>query len=307
MEELKASAQKEKSKPVPLPEAQNLKAKIVEKTVQDESKKDWTKSERKDNSPVLVRPNKLSKTLKSNLSENSQPLSEILDIHKVLRTPHTAEQISALWTVFHASRSQGTGRGFLSASVPLPTYLKMFSVARKYPNFILPLQREVTPDKVEGESDGQVAHEFYFMQWAFHPPPTIPPPSPLDKPLPNPIIPSEHPISTVLFTPLLEYKTRETFATPHLILTFYTELANSHDIVLLRGELTPSPSGSENFILSQQDAQLLALGLQRFFLTEDGAENSRRKERAELLRIFNESPTEFKWEELLKHANPTSV
>lgn len=217
------------------------------------------------------------------------------------------QQISALWTIFHASRSQGTGRGFLSASVPLPTYANMVSIARKYPNFILPLQREATPEKVEGDDGTQSAHEFYFMQWALHAPPSIPPPSPLDAPLPNPITPSQHPIATVLFTPLVEYKTRQTFATPHLILTFYTELANSHDVVLLRGELTPSSSGSGNFMLSQQDAQLLALGLQRFFLTEEAGENTRRKERAELLRIFNESPADFSWQELLKHADPTYV
>lgn len=60
-------------------------------------------------------------------------------------------------------------------------------------------------------------------------------------------------------------------------------------------------------MLSQQDAQLLALGLQRFFLTEEAGENTRRKERAELLRIFNESPADFNWQELLKHADPTSL
>ena len=98
---------------------------------------------------------------------------------------------------------------------------------------------------------------------------------------------------------------RETFATPHLILTFYSDLANSHGIVLLRGELTPSSSGNGSYLLSQEDAQLLAIGLQKFYLTE--GEQSKRKERTDLLRVFNELPKEFKWEELLKHADPTSV
>ena len=98
---------------------------------------------------------------------------------------------------------------------------------------------------------------------------------------------------------------RETFATPHLILTFYSDLANSHGIVLLRGELTPSSSGNGNYLLSQEDAQLLAIGLQKFYLTE--GEQSKRKERTDLLRVFNELPKEFKWEELLKYADPTSV
>lgn len=60
MKELLLAAKKEKIKPAPIPEAQNLKAKIAEKAVQIENKKDWTKSERKDNAPVKVRLNEFS-------------------------------------------------------------------------------------------------------------------------------------------------------------------------------------------------------------------------------------------------------
>lgn len=61
--------------------------------------------------------------------------------------------------------------------------------------------------------------------------------------------------------------------------------------------------------MSQEDAQLLALGVQRFYLTDvDGSEKGAqgRKERAEILKNFNEEPEKFLWEDLLKHADPTT-
>ena len=236
-----------------------------------------------------------------------------MDIHRVLRTPHTPEQISALWTAFHASRSGGTGRGYLSASVPLATFEKLIDKGKKYPSFILPLiresrQAEPADNKEKAETSG---YEFFFMQWAFHPAPPVPSPGILDAPLPENVIPPApiHPIATVLFTPLLEYKTHQTFATPHLVLTMYPDLAQTHKLVLFRGEITPSPTGSGKYLLSQQDAQFLAMGLQRFYLTQssaEGEETTGSSERTELLRIFNENPSNFRWEDLLKHADPTS-
>ena len=44
----------------------------------------------------------------------------------------------------------------------------------------------------------------------------------------------------VMYTPLAEYKLRQLFAQPTLILTHYTDLANSHGLVLMRGDITPS-------------------------------------------------------------------
>ena len=237
-----------------------------------------------------------------------------MDIHKIIRTPHTKDQISALWTAFHASRSGGTGRGYLSASVPIQTYETLIKAAKKYPNFIMPLLRQPASSPSKGgegapqEQAAEPAYEFFFLQWGFHEASSIPAPNILDAPLPEGAIPPPPsvPLATVLFTPLLEYKTRATFATPHLVLTLYPELAKSHDLVLLRGELTPSPAGGDRYLLSQQDAQLLALGLQRFYLPGAEDEDKGRKERAELLRLFNENPSQFSWEDLLRHADPTS-
>ncbi|KAI0651463.1 ATP11-domain-containing protein [Trametes meyenii] len=232
-----------------------------------------------------------------------KPLSNIFNVDKILQTPHTPEQISVLWRAYHGSRSGGTGRGYLCAVLPVETYEKMLDVASKYPKFVIPVPRENA--QVEGNSD-EPAYEFYLMEWGFHGPPPEPATSSdlfaQHKPSSNPQT------STILFTPLQEYKLRTSFATPYLVLTHYTDLAKSHGLVLLRGEITPSAATSSpstgadadggRFMLSQQDAQLLAIHVQRFYLWNEGSE-----ERATLLKTFHETPGEFKWEELLKHTD----
>ncbi|KAH7883948.1 ATP11 protein-domain-containing protein [Phlebopus sp. FC_14] len=260
-----------------------------------------TSSVRKDSSPV-------------------KPLSSILNIPRLLAAPHTSTQISALWTAYHASRSGGTGRGFICASLPVESYNTMMSVAKRYPIFVVPLPRESTPDtSSDGNDASRTAHEFYFLQWDFHEPP--PPPSSTEPDLFAPSsdlddssnLPST---STVLFTPLQEYKLRTSFATPYLVLTFYPDLAQSHGIILLRGEITPSsasaateqePSG--RFLLNQVDAQLLAMGIQRFYLWGEGRKegNDRDSTTEELLKKFHEKPEEFDWQELIKHSNVTAA
>jgi ATP synthase mitochondrial F1 complex assembly factor 1 len=234
-----------------------------------------------------------------------QPLSSYLNLGRILQTPHSVDQISSLWTAYHASRSKGTGKGFICATIPIDIYNKMSSCGSKYPTFAVPLPRNAVQND-PGES--KKAYDFHFLQWAFHMAPRIPSPTSLFEPLPPPDTSENPPISTILFTPLQEYKLRTTFATPYLVITNYTDLVNTHGIVLLRGEITPS-AGSQNtdtsgldFLLSQQDAQLLVMQLQNFYLwTGEGNGN---KEREHLLKTFHESPQEFKWENLLKHADP---
>ncbi|KAJ6574652.1 ATP11 protein-domain-containing protein [Mycena capillaripes] len=237
-----------------------------------------------------------------------KPLSSLLNIPRILASPHTAEQISALWTVYHASRSNGTGRGYLCASIPLDLYTKMASTGAKYPMFIVPVRRDKDPatPPVDGEMDA--AHEFYFLQWAFHDAPPIPslsddlfsPPSDQKAPPsePNPQT------STVMFTPLQEYKIRGSFATPYLVLTNYTDLAQSHGIVLLRGEITPSAAtGSAGvdgrYMLQQEDAHRLSMSVQNFYLWDAAAGGD---EQGNLVKAFHEEPAKFEWEKMLKHA-----
>lgn len=228
----------------------------------------------------------------------SQPLSSILNTSRVQSTPHTSEQITQLWNAYHMSRSGGTGRGFLCASIPLDLYKKMSAVAEKYPTFVIPIRRprDASTPPVNGESDS--AYEFYFLQWDFHDAPPVP--SAKEDPFAKPPS-SESPnpkISTVLFTPLEEYKLRNTFATPYLVLTNYTDLASTHGLVLLRGEITPSSGASGNYMLSQEDAQQLSMAIQKFYLWGNG-----KGEGEKLVKTFHEKPEEFKWEDLIRVAD----
>jgi ATP synthase F1 complex assembly factor 1 len=153
----------------------------------------------------------------------------------------------------------------------------------------------------ETNNESNTAYEFYILQWDFYhaPPPPHASLDPFSPPKSNE--PTTNPrLATAIFTPLLEYKLRQTFATPYLVLTFYSELASSHGLVLMRGEITPSAakkSATGDFLLSQRDAQLLAHGLQRFYLWGSS------EEREKLLSDFHKRPDEFKWEELLKHGD----
>ena len=257
------------------------------------------------------------------MTRGEQELSSILNLQRLLATPHTAEQISTLWTAYHASRSGGTGRGFICGSISLSMYEMMIMNGRSYPSFVVPVGRVTHPSETSETSQSpessldrqeKAAHEFYYLQWDFHPPPPIPSGSddPFLKPLyTNSAGVSNPPISTVLFAPLQEYKLRQAFATPYLALTMYTDLASSHGIVLLRGEITPSASAvqgssSDRYLISQEVAQLLTIALQRFYLwTKEGSSEESGKEVMKLLTGFHKKPEEFEWRDLLKFSNPT--
>ena len=217
-----------------------------------------------------------------------------------MSNPHTTNQIAALWTAYHASRSNGTGLGYLCATIPLNIYKKMEKNGRSYPSFVVPIPRSQPEQETNPSHQGQenLAHEFYFLQWTFHASPPIP--SPSDDPFVIPTSSGSNPqTSVILFTPLQEYKMRNSFATPYLILTMYTDLAETHGIVLLRGEITPSSaSGSTSgyrYMLTQADAQMLAMTVQKFYLWN---ENSSEVEK--LLHVFHKNPQDFKWQDLLK-------
>jgi ATP synthase F1 complex assembly factor 1 len=165
----------------------------------------------------------------------------------------------------------------------------MIHVADKYSAFVVPVPK--------GEKE--TACEFYFMQWGFHGSPPAPSAS---EPFASTRI-HQHPLnpqtSTILFTPLQEYKLRASFATPYFVVTHYTDFARTHGIVLLRGEITPS-AGMGRYFLSQEDSQMLAIGVQKFYLW-GGTDGEGEGEEARLLKVFHETPEEFRWEELLKH------
>ncbi|GAA5880104.1 hypothetical protein JCM8547_006191 [Rhodosporidiobolus lusitaniae] len=197
-----------------------------------------------------------------------KPLNDILDLSKA--TELTTSALSQLWTSYHQAK------GFLSAAIPTETYLRMLNSGRKYPIFVLPLTRKAElPDGNE-----ESATEMHLLEWS-----VLPPPSTATEPIPNP--------STVLFTPLAEYKARQTWAQPYLILTHYTDLSASHDLVLMRGEI------SQNVSLNAIDAQVLAVRMQLFYNDQNkGGEVE--QARRELLRAFHEKPDEFNVQALIE-------
>lgn len=184
----------------------------------------------------------------------------------------------------------------------------MAATGSKYSSFVVPVPRPKNSDDISSvqEKGEEMAYEFYFLQWDFHGYPPVPSAidDPFNPPRPDPSagIPQT---STVLFTPLQEYKSRGSYATPYLVLTHYTDLAKTHGVVLMRGEITPSSAQAGTgvdgrYMLSQEDGQLLSMALQKFYLWD--AKDSEGAG-AQLLQTFHEKPESFNWEDLLKHAN----
>ncbi|KAJ6501610.1 ATP11-domain-containing protein [Mycena vitilis] len=285
---------------------EELKTKI--KLEQDELKR----QQRRESAPTRS-PTEKDQPVVGGIRKDSspvKPLSSILNIPRILATPHTPEQISALWTVYHASRSNGTGRGYLCAAIPFELYTKMASTAAKYPLFVVPVRRDKDPAALPVLGEADAAHEFYFLQWSFHEAPPIPsanddlfaPPTAVNSSSSE----ANPQTSTVMFTPLQEYKLRESFATPYLVLTNYTDLAQSHGIVLLRGDITPSAAAGSagvdgRYLLRQEDAHRLSMSVQNFYLW-DATAGDESLERQKMVKAFHENQDAFSWEELLKHA-----
>ena len=212
------------------------------------------------------------------VSSPVQPLSTFMKLEKIVH--ESPENIGKLWTAFHIMKNK------ISAVVPAATYAQMVDTAKSFPQFVLPLPRIVKKADEDGEAES--GYEVYYLQW-------IPLPKPADTAsnAPAPM--------AVLFTPLAEYKLRQEYAQPTLVLTHYTDLIESKGIVLLRGDITESDKGKAH--IQQKDAQLLTLGLQRFYHIDwalEGLDNDEQVDRRRaLLRAFHERPTEFRLEELI--------
>lgn len=229
-------------------------------------------------------------------------------------TPHTSDAISKIWTAYHTAHPT-LSSSFLSASLTTSTYNSMLSLAKANPFFVLPLPRPAAPVAPSSESTVKEtvatdSYEMFYVQWLFHPTSRASlPPSPEDTPAPLPLT------SSTIFTPLEEFKKHGEWAQPYLVMTHYPELSQTHDLVLMRGEITAAaaggvPSSNENpgFLLSQQQAQLLVLALQRFYCTGVEVRNESEKgkverlQRAQALIDFREKPEQWDWKGLIDMA-----
>jgi ATP synthase F1 complex assembly factor 1 len=199
----------------------------------------------------------------------------------------------------------------------------MILAGKKCDRFVVPLPREVS-----GQPDGTNGYEMFYLQWLFHPTEGVDLASwhrnqteGAHSPLP---------ISTVLFTPLAEFRSSGEWAQPHLVLTHYPDLYNippssstsvtasasnpiHHPLVLLRGEILSSPSASplasplptSHLALSQSRAQLLSVALQRFYIAarpvpgETEQERIDREKRRDALDMFSRGDEKFDWEGLV--------
>lgn len=189
-------------------------------------------------------------------------LDEIIDLEKVRALPE--KEITAIWRLRHASSPSQ-----LCAVLPASTYESMEALARRAPQFVLP---------VPHESQGA---EIHFCQWVFD---------------------QASRTSTVLFTQLAEYKARGEFAQPHTTITHHLDLAGDKGLVLMQGQLVDDRG------VKPEHAKWLLLCLQRFYGgweagTElDGERKERAEARRELLEWFAAGDARFSVEKLLEEA-----
>ncbi|KAF2474763.1 ATP11-domain-containing protein [Lindgomyces ingoldianus] len=194
-------------------------------------------------------------------------LQSFLTLSKIFPLP--AKEIQTLWRLRHASNPQS-----LHFSLPSSTFSSLLQNAKKHPSFVLPLPRQIstnitTSTSSETPPSPPQAAELHFLQFA-HP----------------------HPFTTtLLFASLAEYKLRGEYASPHTTITFHSELADSHDLVLGQGTVVANRG------VSVDEARWLVMCMQKFYVV--GAEG---RGRGELLEMFTRGDGRFRVEQLLEEA-----
>ncbi|KID70364.1 Protein ATP11 [Metarhizium brunneum] len=192
-----------------------------------------------------------------------QSLDEIVDVEKIRELPE--KELTAVWRLRHANSPHK-----LCAVIPTSSYKAMEEMARKSPQFVLP---------VPHESQGA---EIHFLQWTFD---------------------AASNTSTVLFTQLAEFKTRGEFAQPHTTVTHHLDLVEDKGLVLMQGQTM------EDRGVQPEHAKWLVMCLQRFYgaweSTEaelDGSRKERADERKKLVEWFGSGDSRFSVEKLLEEA-----
>lgn len=190
-----------------------------------------------------------------------KPLSAILDLPKARTLP--IRELTAIWRLRHASDPNA-----LCAVIPQHTYESMEELARRYPQFVLPV-----PHPEQGA-------EIHFLQWTFDP--------------------TTH-TSSVLFTQLAEYKARGEFAVPHTTVTHHLDMLGEKKVALMQGNVVADRG------VKMDNARWLVMCLQKFYGGWDGEKadpigKERSEERRRLLEWFGKGDTRFSVEKLLEEA-----
>lgn len=89
----------------------------------------------------------------------------------------------------------------------------------------------------------------------------------------------------ILFTGLEDYKARGTQASPYFVVSFYTEFAESKDLVLIRGDVVFTSK------LTDSEAKWLLETAQSFYLNDV---------RYKLVERFNKETSEFEFKDVLQ-------
>lgn len=89
----------------------------------------------------------------------------------------------------------------------------------------------------------------------------------------------------IIFTALEDYKARGTQAAPYFTVSFYTEFAESKDLVLIRGDIVFTSK------LTDEEAKWLLETAQSFYLNDA---------RYKLVECFNKQTRDFEFKDVLR-------
>ena len=90
-----------------------------------------------------------------------KPLNHIVDLPKLLELPK--DKIADVWNGYHQM-----SKNAVSATIPWEIYQTMQTTARKYPQFVVPLPREVAGDQAATGTDALGAEMYYMVSVSYH-------------------------------------------------------------------------------------------------------------------------------------------
>jgi len=203
-----------------------------------------------------------------------QTLESIVKLELLVREP--PEQVAAIWEAHHSGEGEAAaggvrGSGLLGSALSRARWETMSGFAASHPLFVLPVPKG---------PPGAGAFVCFYLQWQARARDARAAPSPPQTFSPPPrAVQDRH----VLFTLLEEFQRRGSASQPHLTLTHYTDLADTKELVLQRGEVS-SPE------LSVAEARTLAKRVEEFYSEPEGQR---------LVAAFNSGSSDFAFSEVL--------